>query len=101
MAHSTGHSSRLKRDLSPLCTREDYACEELIAELATVFVRSDLGVDFTAKTKLRNHAAYLKGWVRVLRNDYKEFFKALKFADEAAALIMDGLAAQQNAKQAA
>lgn len=82
-AHSTGHSSRLNRDMAGGSSSKAYALEELIAELAAVLVcyRLQVGSEFT------NHAAYLKGWAQILKAEPKQLFKILGKARAAADLI--------------
>jgi antirestriction protein ArdC len=82
-AHSTGHSSRLNRDLGGAATSKVYALEELIAELAAVLIcyRLQVGSEFT------NHAAYLKHWAQILKAEPKQLFKILSKARTAADLI--------------
>src|SRR4051812_22360872 len=57
LAHWTGHSSRLNR-ATCMSDRnsEDYAREELVAELASLFVSAETGLPFDPS----QHAAYLK-----------------------------------------
>ena len=73
LAHWTGHESRLNR---PLQGREEnlpsYAKEELRAELASTFLSLDLGLPMNPT----NHAAYVQSWVKELKNDKMEIFKA-------------------------
>ena len=82
-AHSTGHSSRLNRDMGGGSSSKSYALEELIAELAAVLIcyRLQVGSEFT------NHAAYLKGWAQILKAEPKQLFKILSKARAAADLI--------------
>jgi len=82
-AHSTGHSSRLNRDMGGGSSSKTYALEELIAELAAVLIcyRLQIGSEFT------NHAAYLKGWASALRAEPKQLFKILSKSRAAADLI--------------
>ena len=63
--HWTGHSSRLDRDLkSARFGSEGYAFEELIAELGSVIVCNHLGL---AHEPVRNHASYMKSWLKALK----------------------------------
>jgi antirestriction protein ArdC len=82
-AHSTGHSSRLSRDMNGDSSSKAYALEELIAELAAVLIcyRLQVGSEFT------NHAAYLKSWAQILKAEPKQLFKLLSKARAAADLI--------------
>jgi antirestriction protein ArdC len=81
--HSTGHPSRLARDLSGAFGSPLYAREELVAELGAVLLgeRLEIGSD-TA-----NHAAYLAHWVALLRQSPRLLFRLLREARRAADLI--------------
>lgn len=83
-AHSTGHSSRLGRDLTGQTGSKAYAREELIAELAAVLICYRLQIG----CKLEGHAAYLKHWAGILRDGgSRVLFQVLSQARQAADLI--------------
>jgi len=67
-AHSTGHESRLKRDLEGWFESEDYSKEELVAEMAAAFLSAESGIE--SKT-LDNSAAYIRGWCEKLQSNPK------------------------------
>ena len=81
LVHWTGHESRCGRPLNNKFGTEGYAFEELIAEMGAAIVCNHLGID----SNLENHASYLNGWLRILKDDKKAFFqaaqKALSVAD--------------------
>ncbi|MCX5946974.1 MAG: zincin-like metallopeptidase domain-containing protein [Cyanobacteria bacterium] len=81
--HSTGHPSRLARDLGGGCGSESYAREELVAELGAVLLgdRLEIGSDSA------NHAAYLAHWVQLLHQSPRLLFQVLSEARRAADLI--------------
>lgn len=81
--HSTGHGSRLGRDLCGALGSEAYAREELVAELGAVLVgeRLEIGSDVS------NHAAYLSEWIQLLRQTPTLLYKVLSEARQAADLI--------------
>jgi antirestriction protein ArdC len=79
-AHWTGHKDRLNRDLSGRFGGESYAAEELVAELTAAFLCSTLGLSPVPRP---DHAAYLKNWLAVLRNDSKALWKAASLAQKA------------------
>lgn len=97
LAHEMAHSTArvVGRDTSTYGT--DLAArahEELVAELGSVFVCSDLGLsgaaaadDPGAKTALEQHAAYLKSWMSALRDDQDELARASSEAQRAADAI--------------
>ncbi|MFN9644075.1 MAG: ArdC family protein [Cyanobacteriota bacterium] len=81
--HSTGHGSRLARDLSGLLGSEAYAREELVAELGAVLLGERLEIGSDA----HNHAAYLAEWIQLLRQSPKLLYKLLSEARQAVDLI--------------
>jgi antirestriction protein ArdC len=82
-AHSTGHRSRLGRDLSGSFGTKQYAREELVAELASFLICNRLEIS----SNTENHAAYLGHWAGVLKEGHKVLFKALSDATKAANAI--------------
>lgn len=90
ITHSTGHKSRLDRDMSGMFGNKKYAFEELIAELGATYLCSETGILFEV---LDNSAKYLKGWSKKLiskmEEDNKFFFKAAAAAQKAANFILD------------
>ena len=97
MTHSTGHASRLARDFSGRFGTEDYAFEELIAELGSAFLNADLGI---LNATLPDHADYLANWVAILKGDKKAILTAAAQASKAHAFIK-GLLADQGQEVAA
>jgi antirestriction protein ArdC len=83
--HSTGHSSRLDRKLTGRFGSEDYAKEELIAELGSAMLCAELGLENLPRL---DHAAYIKSWLAALRNDSKLVVQAASKAQKACDLIM-------------
>ena len=82
-AHSTGAKHRLDRDLSGWFGGEDYAKEELIAELSSAYCCAALGV----KPKVR-HADYIGAWLRKLRDDKRCVVQAASAASKAADYLL-------------
>lgn len=73
LGHWTGHPSRLNRlSVTERSSREDYAKEELRAEMASMYLSAELGLPFRAQ----DTAAYTQSWLKVLRNDKFEFARA-------------------------
>jgi antirestriction protein ArdC len=81
--HSTGNKARLRRDLTGSMGSTSYAREELVAELGAFLVCRRLEVDSSSE----NHAAYLSGWISMLRASPKVLLKVLSDARKAADLI--------------
>lgn len=90
LAHATGHASRLNRegitDVAPFGT-PIYSREELVAELCSAFVCGHTGIDSPAVEA--NAAAYLDGWLKVLRSDSKLVISAAAQAQRAADFILN------------
>ena len=83
-AHSTGHSSRLDRNMRGGLGSQLYAREELVAELAAVLITYRLQIG----CQLENHAAYLAHWAQLLKEGGpKALFSVLSDARKAADLI--------------
>lgn len=92
--HWTGHASRLDR-FSRFTDRKAYAFEELIAEIGNCMVCARLGLtpDFGQSS------AYVKSWLRALKDDKRLIFKAASEAQKAADLLAKG--ASRDAERAA
>lgn len=86
MAHSTG--KELGREMGTNKMSTEYAKEELVAELSSLFLKAELGISSEGK-HLENHSAYLNSWNSMLRSDPNELYRAAKEADKACAYIMD------------
>lgn len=80
MVHSTGHEKRLKRDLKNKFGSVEYAKEELIAELGAAFLCGDLGL---VNMPREDHAAYLKSWLKALKDDPRFIISASSKAQKA------------------
>ena len=85
-AHSTGHKSRLNRDLSSFNgSKVGYSFEELIAEITSAFLARKSGIENTAN----NHAAYCQAWLKKLENDPGMIIKASSKAQKASDYILN------------
>ena len=73
VGHWTGHKSRLDRIQNGKSHKQDYAFEELIAELFAVFQCASLGLE---KLPRPDHARYLKSWIKNLKDNYSYLWKA-------------------------
>lgn len=78
LGHWTGHESRLNRDLTGGFGSQDYAKEELRAELSSYFLADKLGIPHDPG----QHAAYVGSWIKVLKEDKNEIFRAAKDAEK-------------------
>ncbi len=87
LGHWTGHTSRLNRDTlnsSKNFGDENYAREELRAELASVFLAAERGIPHDPA----NHAAYVGSWIKALQDDKNEIFRAAKDAHRATDFLL-------------
>ena len=80
--HWTGHESRCNRNLTGRFGSNDYAAEELVAELVSAFLCTDLGI----QGKLQ-HAEYIGNWLTILKGDKYAVFTAARLAREASAFL--------------
>lgn len=85
LGHSTGHESRLNRPLLNKFGTEEYAKEELVAEITSAFTSMETGVPFDDE----NHKAYIQSWANVLENDKNAIFVASRDASKAADYLID------------
>jgi antirestriction protein ArdC len=69
--HATGHDSRLKRLTPARFGSEEYAYEELVAELGAAMLCAHTGINGDLR-----HAAYIESWLKALRNDKKFILSA-------------------------
>lgn len=86
LVHWTRHPSRLDRDMGrKQWGDEGYAAEELVAELGAAFLGAELGL---RPDHIEDHAAYINGWLKVLRNDRRFIFVAAAKAQAAADYLL-------------
>jgi antirestriction protein ArdC len=83
LAHASGHSSRLNRDMSGAYGTKKYAFEEIIAEISAAFCCASLGVLPTVR-----HADYIGSWLEVLRGDNRAIVRAASQASRAANFLL-------------
>lgn len=87
LGHWTGHTTRLNRETlnsSKSFGDENYAKEELRAELASVFLAAERGIPHDPA----NHAAYVSSWIKALQDDKNEIFRAAKDAHRATDFLL-------------
>lgn len=97
MAHEMGHSTGVvfDRDQNGVFGSAEYAREELIAELCSLFTCTDLGIEHDPLDGLdemdpryEHHAAYLQSWIGALKENPNELFRAASGASRASDLII-------------
>ena len=82
LIHWTKKPERCDRKQST--NEQEYAFEELVAELGATFICSHLNFEKT----LINNAIYIKSWLSALKNDTSFIFKASAQANKAADYIL-------------
>lgn len=81
LTHWTGAEKRLNRPgITQDVTKQDYAFEELIAEIGAAFLCAQHDI---TQSISKNHAAYIKSWLQALRDDKTLVFKAAAQAAKA------------------
>lgn len=86
MGHSTGHPSRLNRNMEGAFGSPDYAIEELRAEIASCFMSNEFGLDLTTEM-MDNHKAYVQSWAQRIREDENVLVGAIYEAEKIANYI--------------
>lgn len=90
IAHSTGHESRLNREKHEQKADKIYAKEELIAELTSMFLQQDLGINIQEDNILYNsHKAYLKHYIELLEEIPNVLFSIIREAEKASDYILN------------
>jgi antirestriction protein ArdC/phage/plasmid primase-like uncharacterized protein len=84
LGHWTGHHFRLDRDLLHPFGSEQYAKEELRAEIASMILGDELGIGHDPS----HHASYVGSWIKVLKNDPLEVFRAAADAEKIQAHVL-------------
>jgi antirestriction protein ArdC len=78
--HWTSHPSRCDRQLGKRFGDDQYAMEELVAELGSAYAMASLALELTPR---QDHAAYIQSWLRVLKSDSRAIFTAASQAQKA------------------
>lgn len=87
LVHSSGHESRLNRKEvtgAIAFDSEEYAIEELTAEIGATFLKAETGLPMES---VENNAAYIKHWLGKLRDDKRFIMRASGQAQKAADYI--------------
>jgi antirestriction protein ArdC len=84
LAHETIHwtsaAHRLNRQLAKRFGDDQYAAEELVAEIGCAYMCAELGITQSLRP---DHAQYLAHWLKLLKNDDRAIFTAAARASEA------------------
>lgn len=89
LSHSTGHESRLNREGITNHTgfgSHGYSVEELIAEFSASYIMGSLDL---LNSTVDNSAAYIKSWIKVLKENPKYLISASSKAVKSADYILD------------
>lgn len=86
LTHWTGHPTRCDREMKGGFGTPEYAFEELVAELGAAFLCMETGI---SREPRPDHAAYIKAWIKALKNDNKYIFKASRLAQKAVKWIKE------------
>lgn len=78
LVHASGAVERLKRDMKGRFGTDEYAFEELVAELGAAFLCADHNVDGSMQ-----HTEYIASWVKRMKDDKYAVFTAAKLAKQA------------------
>lgn len=84
LIHWSGGKLRLNREMKGKFGSEDYAQEELVAELGSAFLMADLGIVGEVQ-----HESYIASWLKALKNDKRYIFKAASAASKAHHYLME------------
>lgn len=87
MAHSTGHNSRLDRASGTFGSKA-YAREELVAEMASVLIAAELGLNHSDRV-IENSAEYVRSWAKDIRENPQTLIDAAFDASKATDYICD------------
>jgi antirestriction protein ArdC len=79
LIHATAHEKRCNRKLGKRFGDEQYAFEELVAELGSAFLCARLGIPAGYRS-----ASYLDNWLKVLKQDTRAIFTAASYAGQGA-----------------
>ena len=78
LGHWSGSKDRLDRDLTGGFGSESYAREELRAEIASLMIGERLQIGHDPE----QHAAYVKSWIKILKDDPREIMRACSDAEK-------------------
>ena len=86
LSHATGSEHRLNRKQGGDVGTEPYADEELVAEISSCFLSSELPMGQTEE-HLQNHKAYVQSWIQGIKEQPDALFRAVKDAEQAAVYL--------------
>lgn len=95
MAHSTGHESRLGRDGIVKIDQfgsDQYAKEELVAELTSALIGNAMGFDSRIR---ENNIAYLQNWIGSLKKDPKFLKSVMSNVNKSSKMVLEHIDEQR------
>lgn len=95
MAHSTGHESRLGRDGIVKIDQfgsDQYAKEELVAELTSALIGNAMGFDNRIR---ENNIAYLQNWIGSLKKDPKFLKSVMSDVNKSSKMVLEHIDEQR------
>jgi len=93
LSHWTAPEHRCGRTFGQRFGDQDYAFEELVAEMSASFLCATLEIENTAAEQ--QSASYLAGWLRVLKADRTAIFTASRMAAAASDYLLSFVPAEQ------
>lgn len=95
MAHSTGHESRLGRDGIVKIDQfgsDQYAKEELVAELTSALIGNAMGFDSRIR---ENNIAYLQNWIGSLKKEPKFLKSVMSDVNKSSKMVLEHIDEQR------
>ena len=86
ITHWSGHKDRLDRKVGRMLGDEEYAAEELVAELGATFLAAKFGIEVEPHPE---HASYLAGWVQGMKDHPKALYSAAKMAQASTDFLIE------------
>ncbi|MEM1396152.1 MAG: zincin-like metallopeptidase domain-containing protein [Pseudomonadota bacterium] len=89
LSHATGHKDRCDRTKEKKGSKfgnATYAMEELVAEISSAMMGSQLGFE---PGHVEDSAAYVQSWLKVLRDDKRAIVRAAAAAQRSADYLLD------------
>lgn len=85
LTHWSAGPDRLERVKGTVFGDENYAKEELVAELGATFLAAKFGVEVDPSEE---HAVYIAGWLRAIKDDPKALYRAARDAQKATEFLL-------------
>ena len=96
LAHEIAHSTSkgLEREVTGEFGSEEYAKEELRAEIASAYICAELGIDTSMNEN--NNVAYIQSWSTAIKDNYKYLEDGVKDADKICNYVIEKGEVYQN-----